>query len=102
MNPIHGNMRNIVASPFWEEVGKGDPLAVALNQVCVASLWSCCDLDVPRKGNLIILGTQVTSFQMQPKLTRTFCHEKKESPETEPIALADPDCAMVAVNDRGS
>ena len=57
VNPVHRNMRNIVASPFWEGVFKGDPLAVSLHQVCVASFRSCCDLDVPREGNLIILGT---------------------------------------------
>lgn len=104
MNPIHGNMRHIVASPFWEEVREGDPFAVAFHQVIVPSLWSCCDLDVPREGNLIVLGEKLrlSCFQMQPKLTRILCHVKKESPETEPIALADPDCAMVAVNDSGS
>lgn len=59
MNPIHGNMCNIVASPFWEGVGEGDPFAVALHQVCVASFWSCCDLNIPREGILIILGIQV-------------------------------------------
>ena len=59
MNPIHGDMCYIVSSPFWEEVGEGDPLAVTLHQVCVPSFWSCGDLNVPREGNLIILGIQV-------------------------------------------
>ena len=47
-------------------------------------------------------NTSLDPFQLQLKVTREFCHEKKESPETEPIAFADPDWAMVAVNDTAS
>ena len=34
MNSIHSNVRDIVASPFWKEVGEGDPFAMALH-LCV-------------------------------------------------------------------
>ena len=64
MNPIHGNVCNIVASPFWEGVGEGDPFAVTLHQVCVVSFWSGCDLNVPGEWNLVVLGIQVSIISL--------------------------------------
>ena len=120
MNSIHSNVRDIVASPFWKEVGEGDPFAMALHLCVFANKYLYFFCNVPSPGRCCRpLGLRLSQgFQRkEPRnswnkssdfhssgvhLTKVLSHEKKESPVIEPIAFADPDSAIVAVKDTAS